>query len=154
MILTTNMDGGGEKESSKEKEKEKDYSIVKTQCNNNTNLTINKALSPRQDANMKYINMMIHKKHKKDRENELTFQENERKKLAICTFKPKTNSSTVVLTRESLNDTTKLTHDQKIEILHQKHTTSYKNKDDKNQDLLRFEKDKKDYTFKPCINEG
>jgi len=48
----------------------KDYSIVKSQHNNqhnNSQLSNARPLSPRNDANLQYINMMILKKQRKDK---------------------------------------------------------------------------------------
>ena len=135
----------------------KDYSIIKSSnnINNNSHLSGARALSPRNESNLQYINMMILKKQKKDRENEKINKENEKKKLEACTFKPKTNRTNFVSNREAMSqDSSGLNLEQRIEMLYKKGTACYKNKKDRNTDEIKFEKERAEFTFKPNINDA
>jgi len=82
-------------------------------------------------------------------------QENERKKLDQCTFKPKTNKHNFVSNREPVSqDSSGINLEQRIEMLYKKGTACYKNKRDKDKDEIIFEKERNEFTFKPNINDA
>ena len=92
---------------------------------------------------MNYINKILMQRKKKLAENEKIREENIKKEMEQCTFKPKINNvASVVLKPRGAN---------RIEELYHKGSEKEKNRKNKTSDEVDFDKNQKDYTFHPNI---
>jgi len=79
-----------------------------------------------------------------------------RKQKEYCTFKPKINNTKKYLNKEVLNNENNppvLTTVQRMEMMYNKGKMDLLKKQHRKQDEVEYDRDTKEFTFKPNLNE-
>ncbi len=102
-------------------------------------------------SDLNYMHILM-KKKKKEILNQKIREERELKELENCTFKPKINN---YANKDNVVpfEMNGIQAELRIEKLHRIGTETLINKKDKTRDDMELEKNRKEYTFKPSIND-